>query len=494
VRARSIMARHTISLGLLVVYLTARSRFIGHPLRTHAHATSFPLPPNAELWAFLWDAVLLVVCLSGVLSIRRIPRLRLALPPNSDWMVLWCGLMALPAVHFCSQVTLRPWFLDERYWYVPLLPLSVFAGSLLSHGGSISSILGAVILGLALPLPLGPFMAGMALLVAGPLRLLHRDVEVQAVIVALFGAALATLLWNGCREIRLRADEAANVHRQITRVVQETPAGRPIALLNFTEETVEPRRSFNGDLQWLLQPPFFAEDLNLRLFFAYPTWDSPPTNRFRDRTTGDLANVLLSGIHTARVYFWEPQRREFVFVGVRGVRPERNPSAGEAQELAMNPGRVERDTRWSSKGLNVDPRQYRSLSIRLVRDQGFHVARDPQVTVGWLAQSSHFLHGESLQLSLTGLGQVLTTPPIRMKLEFPAAKYVDWLMSEKIAEVRVTADEGFRILAAAMPTRLFDKTVSPEAGLALTHYRYPERRFLQIGETRLTFELQAVSP
>src|SRR5262249_28357062 len=153
----------------------------------------------------------------------------------SDWLLLWSGCMLLPAVHFCSEVTLRPWFFDERYWYVPLFPLIVFAGVLLTHETLLSSACGSLILAFTLPGPIGLFLAaGSFLLVALFLRRRPQE-EVQQMTVALFLMALAVLSWQRCSEIRLRADDALQIHSQLRKIIADAPPNRPLALLEFAE-------------------------------------------------------------------------------------------------------------------------------------------------------------------------------------------------------------------------------------------------------------------
>ena len=218
---------HTGIFILWITYLLARTRFIGHPFRTHHPELGFPLPPHSEEWTILWDSLVMVFTLGGTLVIWRLQTLRRQLPQSSDWMVLWSGCMLLPAVHFCSQVTLRPWFFDERYWYVPLVPLSVFAAALLNHGTKLSSVLGAGILAITLPGTIGYFIAGMALVMTLSLFTNHPDHEVQRSTAALFLAAIAVILWQRCGEIRLRADEADGLHVQLKRGYHGDPAPGP---------------------------------------------------------------------------------------------------------------------------------------------------------------------------------------------------------------------------------------------------------------------------
>jgi hypothetical protein len=108
-----------------------------------------------------------------------------------------------------------------------------------------------------------------------------------------------------------------------------------MAFLNFSETSVEREASFNGDLQWLLQPPFFREDLNRRLFFSYSTWDFPPRNRFRDRTSAELISELEKGKPVA-VYSWNVALRKLEFLGTKGWSRERA-TASLPIEVALKP-------------------------------------------------------------------------------------------------------------------------------------------------------------
>src|SRR5262249_3766472 len=176
------LTRQTGLLALGGIYLLARTHFVGHPFRAHLAGLSFPLPQHSLEWTLFWDGLLIVFTLGGVLLIRRWERLRKKLPASSDWMLLWSGCILFPAVHFCSQVTLRPWFFDERYWYVPLVPLSLFAAALLTHGTALSCGFGAALLALMLPGAGGFFVAGMAFLVAISFTSKPPELEIQRTI------------------------------------------------------------------------------------------------------------------------------------------------------------------------------------------------------------------------------------------------------------------------------------------------------------------------
>jgi hypothetical protein len=49
-------------------------------------------------------------------------------------------------------------------------------------------------------------------------------------------------------------------------------------------------------------------------------------------------------------------------------------------------------------------------------------------------------------------------------------------------------DEGWQVLSVEMPTGQGGDSPTPPASPVLRHYRYPERRFLQLGESRLILE------
>jgi hypothetical protein len=487
VKVKSLLCRHGIPVASLALYLVARANFVGHPFRTHAHPSAFPLPPRSELWAFLWSGLLLAFCVVGAIIIQRWPRAKAQMPPQSAWMLLWCGLMLWPAVHFCSQVTLRPWFFDERYWYVPLVPMSVFSGSLLLHGGMVSSLLGSALVAVTFPLPLGPLLAAMLFFISGPLQLLHRDEEIRSFVLALFAVALAIILGTKCGEIRLRADEAATIQQQIGRVVWETPAGGPVVLLNFSEETVEPRRSLNGTLQWLIQPPFFSEDLNARLFFAYPTWDSPPTNRFRDRTTPELVGPIYQR-RPVHVYLWNTQKRELEFVKVS--KEMAGLELGAVSPLPMEPAsQTEANRSWSSSTA-LDPKNDRHIAIQILVEKPLPPLKDLGVTIGWFSDGfdSSLRRDQPLSrkterlLFPSGeLGKMIRRTPAEVTVWFSPGNYVDWLFGGNIARLEIAPDDGFRVLAVQLFSRIPEKVF--QEALRLTHYRHPERSFLQVGES-----------
>ena len=185
---RGLLARHTIPVLLLGAYLLARTKAVGHPFRTHHDPSAFPLPANAELWAFSWDLLLLAFCAAFAGILNWASKRKGLLPNEAPWMVLWSGFMFLPALHFCAQVTLRPWFFDERYWYVPLVPLSVLAGCCLARGGWANACLAAAILAFTLPGWLGVCVAALALVLGGPLHFRRLHLEVQRMAGVLFAA------------------------------------------------------------------------------------------------------------------------------------------------------------------------------------------------------------------------------------------------------------------------------------------------------------------
>src|SRR5437016_4913896 len=90
-----VIACHVGPVVLLVLYLVARTRFIGHPFRTHDPHVGFPLPPNSYAWTFLWDGLLLGFSMAGTVLIIRWHKLRELLPPASDWLLLLCACMLL---------------------------------------------------------------------------------------------------------------------------------------------------------------------------------------------------------------------------------------------------------------------------------------------------------------------------------------------------------------------------------------------------------------
>jgi len=469
---RGLLVRHTVPVLLLGAYLLARTKAVGHPFRTHGHPSAFPLPANAELWAFSWDLLLLASCAALAGFLNWASKRTSCLPKAAHWMVLWSGFMFLPAVHFCSQVTLRPWFFDERYWYVPLVPLSVLAGSCLTRGGWVNASLGAVILAFTLPGWFGVCVAALALLLAGPLQFCRFHLEVQRVAGVLFAASMALSTLKQCEAIRLRADEAAGVQRAVVSAVNKAPAESLMAFLNFSEASVEREASFNGDLQWLLQPPFFGEDLNHRLFFSYSTWDSPPRNRFRDRTSPELVSRLEKGSPVA-VFNWNVAQRKLEFLGTKGWTQD---GAAVSRPIAVvlrrssDPGSGRNV--WRSEELALDPMVYCYLSVEVIlpkpqkgtlvlRWSSKRLDQMQQVRLDWPAQ------GESAEGQAT--------------LWLNPGRYADWFLAGVISEVAVEVPPGFEVVSAQLSSAM---TVESARSLEhINHYRNSELKFEWTGES-----------
>ena len=472
---QGLLVRHAVPVLLLGAYLLARTKAVGHPFRTHGHPSAFPLPANAEVWAFSWDFLLLAFCAAFAGFLKWASKRTGRLPNEAPSMVLWTGFMFLPAVHFCSQVTLRPWFFDDRYWYVPLVPLSVLAGCCLASGGWMNACLGSVILAFTLPAWLGVCVAALTLVLAGPLHFRRLHLEVQRMAGVLFAASMALATLKQCEAIRLRANEASAVHQAITEAVHRAPAGSPMAFLNFSEASVEREASFNGDLQWILQPPFFREDLNGRLFFSYSTWDFPPRNRFRDRTSAALISELEKG-RAVNVYRWNVARRKLEFLGTKRW-PQDRAVAPLPIALALNRSFDLASGRnlWRSEALAVDPMVYRYLSVNLIlppRD----LSRTRPLVLQWSSKRSDQMQEARLEWPPQGRsaqgGATLWLYP---------GRYTDWLMAGVIAELVVEVPPGFEVVSAqlwsAMPVE------SARSLEHIEHYRNSELKFEWTGES-----------
>ena len=475
---RGLLVRHTVPVLLLCAYLLARTKAVGHPFRTHGHPSAFPLPANAELWAFSWDFLLLAFCAAFAGFLQWASKRTGGLPnlPNeAPWMVLWSSFMLLPAVHFCSQVTLRPWFFDERYWYVPLVPLSMLAGSCLTRGGWVSACLGAAILAFTLPAWLGVWVAALALVLAGPLQFRRLHLEVQRVAGILFAASMALGTLKQSEAIVLRAAEASAVHEAITEAVHRAPAGSPMAFLNFSEASVEREASFNGDLQWLLQPPFFREDLNHRLFFSYSTWDFPPRNRFRDRTSAELISGLEDG-KPVNVYNWNAARRKLEHLGTKGWSHE-GATASLPLEVTLKrssdlrPG----ETVWRSEKLTVDPMVYRYLSVRLILAKK-DLSPSESLVLQW--SSKRFDQRQEVRLEWPAKGKFATAAPT---VWLYPGRYVDWLLAGVISELVVEVPQGVEVVSAQISSAMPVELKRPSEHI--DHYRNSGLKFEWLGES-----------
>jgi hypothetical protein len=473
--------RHTVPIALLTVYLLARWRFVGRPFHTHGHPTSFPLPTKGEEWALFWDALLLVTCALCAFVVHRWARSRASLPKTSAWMLLWCGLMLWPAVHFCSQVNLRPWFFDQRYWYVPLAPLSVLTGSLLARGGMASAALGSGALFVTVPGPWSLFVAAMVFVIFGPLRFQQHSLEMRALTGTLLAAAMALLVRIECQKIRLRADDAARVRSEIAKTVR-ADSGTAVALLNFSESTIEQRLPFNGDLQWLLQPPFFKADLNGRVFFAYSTWDMPPTNRFRDRLTSSLAIKFERG-ERVNVYRWDEHEYRLQSVGeVTQPKSDRSTVGSVSISLMEAKGSAE-GRRWVSRGFAVDGKIFPFVALRMMLSQTT-APRGKGILFKWKQPGME--QPQSLQLLLPEDLKFPTSAPIETTVWVSPGSTVDWLAAPQITglevETDLTATRVFARLEVTMPADVFQKAHH------LKHYRNPATKFEQVAESWWVWE------
>ncbi|PYV40871.1 MAG: hypothetical protein DMG06_18935 [Acidobacteria bacterium] len=485
-----VMACHAGPAVLSILYMVARTWFVGHPFRTHDLRAGFLLPPDSFLWVPFWDGLLLGFSIAGTVLIGRWHKLRELLPPASDWMLLWCGCMLLPAVHFCSQVTLRPWFFDERYWYVPLVPLTVFAGMLLARGGWLSSALGATILAVTFPGTVGLLLAAMVFLVSISAFCRPYEEELQRTVALLFAIAIATFTWQRCSGIKLRADAAASLHSQLKQVVAETTATTPIALLEFTERAVEPSLPFNGDLQWLLTPPFFEASVADRFFFAYPTWDSPPTNRFWDRTTPELRQRIDRG-EAVKVYCWNSEASQLEPVAW-DIRQKAASSEFKVDLFRAIPMKLaaplhnghsgNKEMSWLSGPISYDPQIYRFVRLNFSLP-GFCETLHPfMIKLSWISHRSYqWNEAKEIQVSHELPCRPRWSRPSKAELWLFPGRRVDWLLGEKIIALRITANRQVDLNQLQIATTLAPQ-VSSQA-LHLEHYAYPQMKFIWTAES-----------
>jgi hypothetical protein len=487
-RGRRFMLCHSGTLVLTAIYLFARAYFIGHPFRTHNPERAFPLPANSLAWAFFWDGLVLSFCLGGAVLIKGWPKLKQRLPKESSWMLLWCGSMLLPPIHFCSQVTLRPWFFDERYWYVPLVSLNVFAGSLLTYGTLLSSALGGAIMMMTLPGRVGLFLGLGICSVAVMLSNSRAGAKLQRAMGALALAALTLQLWRQCSSIRLRADEAENLHSELREVIAEVSKA-PIAFLEFTESNVEKRQPFNGDLQWLLGPPFLKENIADRVFFAYPTWDSPPTNRFRDRTTIGLLERP-NGVSSAKVYRWNGRTSRLEPVYARTPLYSSGSKASDYQSLAMkrvggvgdvDPISENNEEVWDSGDVSHDPRVFRYVGLSFSAPKRSELNGPLIIKFQWVSsQSADWSTAKEIEARLDEHDVAGTEAESKLGLWLFPGRCVDWLLGGSITRLKVLANSPLELnplqLAPALPTRVLRE------GHHVNVYAFPIMNFQWMAE------------
>jgi len=141
-------------------------------------------------------------------------------------------------------------------------------------------------------------------------------------------------------------------------------------------------------------------------------------------------------------------------------------------------------TQWTSKALNLDPRGERYLQLRVSLDQ----TADIEHTTIWLQWSAFAAERDyriDLPLSLSDLNLQGQQIPKKLRLVFPVGDYVDWTFAERITALTVSASKAVRILSVEFPILQADRQ-APDA--VLTHYLYPEKKFLMVGESRVAFE------
>ena len=71
--------------------------------------------------------------------------------------------------------------------------------------------------------------------------------------------------------------------------------------------------------------------------------------------------------------------------------------------------------------------------------------------------------------------------PAEVTVWLSPGNYVDWLFGGDITRLEVAPDDAFRVLAVQLFPQVPKDTLRD--ALRLTHYRYPERGFLQVGES-----------
>jgi hypothetical protein len=284
--------------------------------------------------------------------------------------------------------------------------------------------------------------------------------------------ALGTL--RQCEAIRLRADEAAGVHQAVAEAVSSTPSGSLMAFLNFSETSVEREGSFNGDLQWLLQRPFFREDLNRRLFFSYSTWDFPPRNRFRDRTSAELISGLEEG-NAVTVFNWNAALQKLESLGTKGWSRERA-TASPPLEVTLKPSSdlCSGRTVWRSGNLTVDPMVYRYLSAKLILAK-----KDPSekeaLVLHWSSKRSDQM--QEVRLGWPAWGKFAKA---EATVWLYPGRYVDWFLAGVISKLVVEVPPGFEVVSAQLSSVMSESERPLEH---FDHYRNPELKFEWLGES-----------
>jgi hypothetical protein len=306
----------------------------------------------------------------------------------------------------------------------------------------------------------------------------------------LFLAAITLQLWKQCSEIRSRADDADNLHSQLKKIVAEVPAKVPIAFLEFTESAVEQRQPFNGDLQWLLGPPFLKENIANRVFFAYPTWDSPPTNRFRDRTTVQLLGKF-NAISSANVYRWNEQTRKLEPVNADLPLDTSGSTAPESQTLAMR--RVgwvgaadsiseNKAVLWESDNISQDPKVSRYVGLSFSAPRLSEVHGPLVIKFQWVSRrSDNWTMAKEIEARLARRDVAGKKAPSKLELWLFPGRCVDWLLGGTIIRLRVLANQNFNLnrlqLATALPTRVLLN------GQHVNVYAYPAINFQWMAES-----------
>jgi hypothetical protein len=248
-----------------------------------------------------------------------------------------------------------------------------------------------------------------------------------------------------------------------------------MAFLNFSEHAVENEASFNGDLQWLLQPPFFREDLNHRLFFSYSTWDFPPRNRFRDRTSAELISGLEKG-KPVNVYNWNAARRKLEYLGTKGWSLERATDS-LSLEVMLKPssdlpsGR----TVWRSEKLTVDPMVYRHLAVKLILAKK-DLFPNESFVLKWSSNQSD----QTQEVRLEWPSKRKSAKAEATVWLYPG-RHVDWLLAGVISELIVEVPQGAEVVSAQLSSAMSVESKRPSEHI--DHYRNSELKFEWLGES-----------
>ena len=242
-----------------------------------------------------------------------------------------------------------------------------------------------------------------------------------------------------------------------------------MAFLNFNEASVEREASLNGDLQWLLQPPFFRETSTAVCFFLFEM--------------GFTSHQSFSGSNERRVDFrigeGETSQRLQLECGTEeaGIPRVRRAGLRRGQPLLclfevtlkrssdLSSGR----TVWRSEKLTVDPMVYRHLSVKVMLAKK-DLSPNEALVLQWSSKQSD--QTQEVWLEWPSKGKFAKA---EATVWLYPGRYVDWLLAGVISELIVEVPQGVEVVFAQLSSAMPVESKRPLEHI--DHYRNPELKF-----------------